>query len=190
MSAFHLKLAALAAASVLGVTAAHAQNSYPSLFAGQTRQAAATPVRSEPVVSPPARVATNRVDLSQQGRNNGVAVGQTGIRNSAAVTQRGASNAGQISQTGVNNDATIFQLGRNNTGSITQTGDNNTACLVQLGRNNSAGITQTGDNNSIGIAQTPTRAWEFSPELCSLYGADTWSLKRQIRAVGLEGIRP
>jgi Curlin associated repeat len=168
MSTLRLKLAAAALIGVLGASAAHAQTR-PSLFAGQGRSTA---------------------EISQQGRGNGAAVSQNGPANRAGVTQRGANNTGQVVQEGANNSGAVYQLGSNNSGSITQTGDNNAACLVQLGNNNAGAITQSGNGNRLGVAQNSVRAWEFAPELCDQHGGNAWSLKRQVRAAGLEPIRP
>lgn len=177
MTAFRLKLAAIALVSALSASAAHAQ---PSLFAKQGRTAAAAPAYAQVVQPAPGRVA-----ITQQGRGNGAAVSQNGPANNAAVNQKGLNNEGQISQNGANNSAAIHQLGQNNSGAIVQNGSNNDACLVQLGRNNAAGLTQNGDGNAVGIAQNAVRAWEFSPELCRQYGDNPVILKRMIRGAGL-----
>ena len=168
MSSLRLKLAAAALIGALGASAAHAQTR-PSLFAGQGR---------------------STVEISQQGRGNGAAIGQNGPANRAGVTQRGSGNTGQISQDGASNSGAVYQLGNNNSGSITQTGDNNAACLVQLGNNNAGVLTQSGNGNRLGVAQNSVRSWEFAPELCAQHGGDAWSLRRQVRAAGLEPIRP
>lgn len=168
MSSLRLKLLTAALIGVLGASAAHAQTK-PSLFAGQR---------------------AGSVAITQQGGGNSAAVGQNGSANRAAITQRGVANTGQVSQTGANNTGSLYQLGSNNSGSITQTGDDNNACFVQLGNNNSGALTQTGNGNRLGVAQNAVRAWEFDPVLCSLHGADAWSLRRQVRAAGLQPIRP
>ncbi len=184
MSAFRIKLAAVALISALGASGAHAQNTYPSLFAKQSKPA---PVRTEPVRVEPVRVepippAPSRVDINQQGRGNGASIGQTGPRNSAGIYQRGDNNTGQTSQTGANDSADIYQIGRRNTGVITQTGSNNTACILQVGRNNTASVIQTG-NQSVGIAQTPRGTFEFPAILCQLHGKDPQKLRRTVMAM-------
>jgi hypothetical protein len=178
MSTLRLKLAAIALISALGASAAHAQ-SYPSLFAKQGKPAT---VRVEPVHAAPIRTAPSRVVVDQQGRDNGAAVGQTGLRNNAGIYQRGESNFGQTSQTGASNTGSIYQVGRNNSGTITQTGDNNAACIIQLGRNNSANVTQTG-GQSVGVVQSPRGTWEIPAAYCGVQGRDPESLRRAALAM-------
>ncbi len=182
MSSLRFKLAAVALISALGASAAHAQNSYPSLFAKQNKPARTEPVRAQPVhVEPvriePVRAAPGRVVIQQEGRGNGAAVGQNGPRNNAAITQRGAGNTGQISQDGANNSAGVYQIGRNNSGTITQTGANNVACLLQVGRNNTATVTQTG-GQSVGVVQSPRGTWEIPAAYCGLHGRDPENIRR------------
>ena len=181
MSNLRLKLAALVLISAFGASAAHAQNTYPSLFAKQSKPAPVRtePVRVEPVRAIPVPTAPSRVDINQQGRGNGASVGQTGPRNDTSIYQRGSNNIGQTSQTGANNSAAIYQIGRSNNGVITQTGSNNTACILQIGRNNSATVIQTG-NQSVGIAQTPHGTYEFPAILCQLHGKDPQRLRRAV----------
>lgn len=166
MSSLRLKLAAVALIGALGASAAHAQNSYPSLFGKQNKPARAEAVRVEPV-----RTAPGRVVIQQEGRGNGAAVGQNGPRNDAAISQSGVGNIGQVSQTGANNSGAVYQIGRNNSGTITQTGDNNAACILQLGRNNTASVTQTG-GQGVGVVQSPRGTWEIPAAYCGLHGRD------------------
>lgn len=175
MSVTRIKVAALAMITMLGASAAHAQ-SYPPLFGGQNKVAAAVKAAKA------GQTGHSRVDIQQQGRDNGAAVGQSGPANSAGMYQNGVANMGQVSQTGANNTGAIVQIGKGNTGVIMQTGDSNNACLVQIGNNHAASITQSG-NQSVGIAQNKARTWEFSAELCQTYrGQDTYFLRRAIRA--------
>lgn len=174
MSTVRLKLAGLALIAALGASAAHAQRGYPA--PGENKVAAAVAAAKAGLTG------HSRVDIQQQGRDNGAAVGQTGPANGAGIYQNGVANTGQVSQAGANNTGAIVQLGKGNTGAITQTGDNNNACLVQIGNNHAAGITQSG-NQSVGIAQNKARTWEFSAELCETYkGQDPYFLRRAIRA--------
>ena len=179
MSTLRLKLAALVLIGAFGASAAHAQNTYPSLFAKQSKPVA---VRTEPARAEPARALPSRVDIDQQGRGNGASVGQNGRRNDTSIYQRGSNNTGQTSQNGANNTAGIYQIGRNNNGAITQTGANNTACILQIGRNNDATVIQTG-NQSVGIAQTPHGTYEFPAILCQLHGKDPQKLRRAVMAM-------
>ncbi len=166
MSAFRLKLAGLALISALGASAAHAQNSYPSLFSGQGKATWAAPSRPS-------------VEIKQDGRNNGAAASQNGIDNALRILQNGAFNTGQVKQDGVNNDATIRQIGRNNDATITQTGANNSACVVQIGRGNSAGVVQTG-GQSVGVVQTRRGSHEFPAVLCEIDPQNPGKLRRAV----------
>ena len=174
MSSMKIRVAALALIAALGASTAHAQKSYPSLFAGQSKPAVAKAAPAKPA---PALVAARPSGVGQNGPANGATIGQIG-----------ANNTGQVSQTGANNNAAIHQLGQNNTGAITQTGDNNNACIVQLGRNNAGAITQSGNGNRLGVAQNAARTWEFAPELCDQYGHDPRALKQQVRGYGLKPV--
>jgi|JI10StandDraft_1071094.scaffolds.fasta_scaffold26295_8 minor curlin subunit len=111
---------------------------------------------------------TTKVDVQQEGRNNGAAVSQKGGVNAAAIVQRGLDNIGITSQTGTGNDATIRQLGRSNDASITQNGNNNAACIVQIGKNLSTDIVQEGDYQNRGVIQTKKGTYEIPAQLCSL----------------------
>lgn len=175
MSTVRLKLVGLALIAALGASAAHAQRGFAGPGVGENNKVAAAVKAAKA-----GQTGHSRVDIQQQGRDNGAAVGQTGAGNGARINQNGIANTGQVSQTGTNNAGTIYQIGRGNEGAITQTGDNNNACLVQLGNNNSAGITQTGDQ-SIGIAQNKARTWEFPAELCQTT-TDPYFLRRAVRA--------
>ncbi len=173
MSHLRIKVAALALIAALGASTAHAQRGYPSLTAGENKVAAAVKA---------AKAGHSKVDVQQQGRDNGAAVGQSGHSNGAGIYQNGAGNTGQVSQNGANNAGNIYQLGSGNTGAITQSGNNNAACLVQIGDNNSAGVTQSG-NQSVGVAQNKARSWEFPAEICETHkGQDAYFLRRAIRA--------
>lgn len=163
MSAFRLWLAGLALISVLGASAAQAQNSYPSLFAGQGKSAWAAP----------------SVEIKQEGRGNGAAESQNGFNNALRILQNGGFNTGQVKQDGVNNDATIRQIGRNNDATITQTGANSSACVVQVGRGNSAGVVQTG-GQSVGVLQTRAGSRTFPAVLCEIDPQNPGKLRRAV----------
>ncbi len=109
-----------------------------------------------------------KVDVQQQGRNNGAAVSQKGAANAAGIKQDGVSNTGVINQTGAGNDATIKQLGRSNDASITQAGNNNAACVVQIGKNLSTDVVQEGSNQNRGVVQTKKGTYEIPAQLCNL----------------------
>jgi len=149
MKRITLSLATLALVTAMGVGNANAQGRYDRYG-----------------YHPPTAA---KVDVQQQGRNNGAAVSQYGAANSAGIRQDGVGNTGTISQTGTDNDATIKQFGRSNEASITQTGNGNAACVVQIGKNLSSGVVQEGDNQNRGVVQTKKGTYEIPAKLC---GAD------------------
>lgn len=162
MSTVRIKVAALALISMLGVSAAHAQDNYPSLFSGHARAAT-----KSALVQP----AASKVEIKQKGRDNGAAVGQNGRYNVGRILQDGILNTGRINQDGTGNSATVRQLGKNNDASITQQGNNNVACVVQVGKNLSTDVVQQGDGQRRGVVQTKKGTHEFPAELCALDAA-------------------
>ena len=108
-----------------------------------------------------------KIEIIQQGRDNGADVSQNGKANAAGINQDGVGNTGMINQNGNGNDASIRQLGRGNDASISQTGDNNAACVVQIGKNLSTDVNQTG-NQSQGVIQTKKGSYNIPGQLCSL----------------------
>lgn len=159
MKTLRLGVVALALTGMLGVSAAHAQDSRPSLFSSQARAAAKSSL-FQPT--------TNKVDIDQRGRANGAGVGQNGFGNAAQIFQRGAENAGIVNQTGSGNAASVHQLGKGNNASITQQGDNNTACVVQVGKNLSTDVIQEGDGQSRGVVQTKKRTYDIPAQACAM----------------------
>jgi hypothetical protein len=148
MKRITLSLATLALVTAMGVGSANAQGRYDRYG-----------------YHPPTAA---KVDVQQQGRNNGAAVSQNGAANAAGIKQDGVSNIGSVSQTGMGNDATIKQLGRGNNASIAQTGNNNAACVVQIGKNLSTDVVQEGNYQNRGVVQTKKGTYEIPAHLCSV----------------------
>lgn len=96
------------------------------------------------------------------------AAAMSASENRSSVQQEGANNGAAIVQNGLGNTAGIRQFGRNNTGTISQNGDNNAACLIQIGRNLDGSITQTGNYSNTGVVQTRRGVTEIPAELCSV----------------------